>query len=272
MTGPAASGATQTAIPSALPVRWSIRFALVWIVLLLAWELVIRAGWYSGLFLPAPSKIAASLGSMTADGTLVTHLTFTLTRIMGGLLVGATVGVLLGLLMGMSRRVRRLFDPIVAALHPIPRLAFFPLLIVLFGIGEVSKLAAVALGAFFPMLLNTVAGVRGMNPVHLELARSYGATRRQMFTLVLLPGSMPLMLTGLRLSANVAFHATIGVEMVGSRTGIGSLLWLSWQTFRIDQLFATLTVIATIGIGLATIIRWITLRGAPWMAERPLTA
>jgi NitT/TauT family transport system permease protein len=263
------SGTAQAAIPSALPVRWSVRFLVVWVVLLAVWELVVRAGLYSGLFLPAPSRIAGSLGNMIGDGTLALHLVSTLTRIVMGLLVGATVGVLLGLLMGMSRRIRRVFDPIVAALHPIPRLAFFPLLIVLFGIGEVSKLAAVALGAFFPMLLNTVAGVRGMNPVHLELARSYGATRRQMFLRVLLPGSMPLMLTGLRLSANVAFHATIGVEMVGSRVGIGSLLWLSWQTFRIDQLYATLTVIATIGIGLATIIRWITVRGAPWLAERP---
>lgn len=272
MPAPASSGNTQTAIPSALPVRWSVRFLFIWVVLLATWELVVRTGLYSGLFLPAPSRIAMSLGSMISDGTLVTHLVFTLSRIALGLIGGASVGVLLGLAMGMSTRVRRLFDPIVAALHPIPRLAFFPLLIVLFGIGEVSKMAAVSLGAFFPMLLNTVAGVRGMNPVHLELARSYGATRRQMFLRVLLPGSMPLMLTGLRLSANVAFHATIGVEMVGSRTGIGALLWLSWQTFRIDQLYATLTVIATIGVGLATLIRWVTVRGAPWMAERPAAA
>jgi NitT/TauT family transport system permease protein len=185
---------------------------------------------------------------------------------------GITAGLLLGLAMGMSRRLRRVVDPIVAALHPIPRLAFFPLLIVVFGVGEMSKLAAVSLGAFFPMLLNTVAGVRGMNPVHLELGRSYGASRRQMFWHVLLPGSLPLMLTGLRLSSNVAFHATIGVEMVGSRTGIGSLLWLSWQTFSIDQLYAALTVIAALGIGLASLIRWVTARGAPWLAERPSAA
>lgn len=80
------------------------------------------------------------------------------------------------------------------------------------------------------------------------------------------------MLTGLRLSTNVAFHATIGVEMVGSRTGIGALLWLSWQTFRIDQLYAILVVVAAIGIGLATLIRWITNRSAPWLVEGPSTA
>ena len=268
----APNGSAQDAAPAAVPVRWSRRFFVVWLVLLVVWEGIIRAGWYTGLFLPAPSAILSSLGGLIADGTLAGHITFTVIRIVMGLIGGATLGLLLGLAMGMSKRLRRLFDPIVAALHPIPRLAFFPLLIVVFGVGEMSKLAAVSLGAFFPMLLNTMAGVRGMNPVHLELGRSYGATRRQMFLHVLFPGSLPLMLTGLRLSSNVAFHATIGVEMVGSRTGIGSLLWLSWQTFSIDQLYATLTVIAALGIGLASLIRWITVRGAPWLAERPAIA
>ncbi len=272
MTAPRATGTGQAAVPAAVPVRWSVRFFIVWVVLLGIWEVLKRSGVQMGMFMPAPSSIGASLWGMISDGTLATHLVVTIIRIIGGLIGGAAAGLLLGLAMGMSTRLRRLMDPIVAALHPIPRLAFFPLLIVVFGVGESSKLAAVSLGAFFPMLLNTVAGVRGMNPVHLELARSYGASRRQMFLNVLLPGSLPLMLTGLRLSSNVAFHATIGVEMVGSRTGIGSLLWLSWQTFRIDQLYATLTVIAAVGIGLATLIRWITVRGAPWLAERPAAA
>jgi NitT/TauT family transport system permease protein len=235
-------------------------------------ELLVQSGAERSLFLPAPSTVAVSLGRMLADGSLGMHLVATLSRIALGLLLGAGSGVVLGLAMGTSKRLRRVIDPLVAAVHPIPRLAFFPLLIVVLGVGESSKLAGVALGAFFPMLLNTVAGVRGMNPVHLEIARSYGATRWQMFTHVLLPGSMPLMLTGLRLSANVAFHATIGVEMVGSRNGIGAMLWLSWQTFRIDHLYAILVVIAAIGIGLATVIRWITHRSAPWMVDAPSAA
>ena len=268
----AGNGANHEAVPAAVPVRWSVRFLLVWIVLLAVWEGIIRTGLHTGLFLPAPSAVLASLGRLLESGTLFMHVGLTVTRIFMGLIGGAVAGLLLGLAMGMSRRLRRVIDPVVAALHPIPRLAFFPLLIVVFGVGEMSKLAAVSLGAFFPMLLNTVAGVRGMNPVHLELGRSFGATRRQMFLHVLLPGSLPLMLTGLRLSSNVAFHATVGVEMVGSRTGIGSLLWLSWQTFSIDQLYACLTVIAALGIGLASFIRWITVRGAPWLAERPAAA
>ena len=262
-----ATGTGQTTVPAAVPVRWSVRFLLVWLAILVVLEIVVRAGVPTGLFLPAPSAVAMSLAEMIRNGSLVAHLVVTMSRIAMGLLVGVGIGVTLGLAMGASRRLRRLLDPVVAAIHPIPRLAFFPLLIVVFGVGEMSKLAAVSLGAFFPMLLNTVAGVRGMNPVHLELARNYGASRRQMFLHVLLPGSMPLMLTGLRLASNVAFHSTIGVEMVGSRTGLGAALWLSWQTFRIDHLYAILVVIAAIGIGLATLIRVVTQRSAPWMVD-----
>jgi len=262
-----AAPAVATDSAAVPPVRWSMRFLVVWLVLLAVWEVLIRAGIWSGLFSPAPSAIGAALAAMIAEGTLPAHVGYTFVRIASGLLVGATVGVTLGLAMGVSARLRRLVDPLVAAVHPIPRLAFFPLLIVVLGVGESSKLAAVAIGAFFPMLLNTVAGVHGMNPVHLELARNFGATRWQMFRRVLVPGSMPLMLTGLRLSSNVAFHGTIGVEMVGSQTGIGSLLWLSWQTFRIDHMYAILVVIAAIGLGLAAAIRWLTVRAAPWLVD-----
>jgi ABC-type nitrate/sulfonate/bicarbonate transport system permease component len=246
-----------------------MNLAAVWILLLIALEILVRSGAHTGLFLPAPSLVLTSLGQMIGDGTLAANLAFTMARIAGGLFFGVTIGVSLGLAAGTSRRLRRIVDPIVAALHPIPRLAFFPLLIVVFGLGESSKIAAVSLGAFFPMFLNTVAGVRAMNPVHLDLGRNYGADKRQVFRHVLLPGAMPLMLTGLRLSVNTAFHGTIGVEMVGSRTGIGAMLWLSWQTFRIDNLYAILIVIAAIGIGLVTLIRWVSNRAAPWLVEKP---
>jgi NitT/TauT family transport system permease protein len=223
----------------------------------------------TGLFLPAPSVVLASLWEMAASGVLLQNLAVTMARIAGGLFIGGAIGVSLGLIAGTSRRMRSFIDPMVAALHPIPRLAFFPLLIVVFGLGESSKIAAVSLGAFFPMFLNTVAGVRSMNPVHLDLGRNYGAGAKQMFVHVLLPGAMPLILTGLRLSANTAFHGTIGVEMVGSRTGIGAMLWLSWQTFRIDNLYAILIVIAIIGNGLAKLIRWLCDRSAPWLVDKP---
>lgn len=248
--------------------RWTGRFVVVWMVFVVAWEAAVRSGLYSGLFMPAPSSIAMSLGRMIGNGTLFGHLAATLSRIAAGLAIGGLAGVTLGLAMGTSTRLRHALDPLVAALHPIPRLAFFPLLIVVFGIGEYSKIAAVSMGAFFPLLLNTLSGVRGINPVHLDVARSCGASRWQMFTRILVPGSMPHILTGLRLSANVAFHATVGVEMIGARNGIGSMLWMSWQTFHINQLYALMIVIAAIGIGLSTLIRLISARAVPWLVDR----
>lgn len=258
--------------PISVANRWTLRLAVVWIVLLVALEIFIRAGGDTGLFVPAPSVVFKAIEEMVADGTLEISLAATFARILGGLFIGGVIGLSLGLAVGTSERLRHVVDPVVAALHPIPRLAFFPLLIVVFGIGETSKIAAVSLGAFFPMFLNTAAGVRAMSPVHLDLGRNYGADRRQVFWHVLLPGAMPFVLTGLRLSANTAFHGTIGVEMLGSGAGLGTMLWMSWQTFRIDNLYATLIVIAAIGIALVAFIRWISIRTAPWLVEKPTIA
>jgi ABC-type nitrate/sulfonate/bicarbonate transport system permease component len=241
-------------------------------VVLAIWELLHRAGGYSGLLFPAPTAIGRALHESLVVGQLWLHLSATLLRIAGGLLVGGLTGLLLGLAMGSWRGLRTVIDPIIAAIHPIPKLALFPLLIVLLGIGERSKIASVSVGAFFPMVLNTLAGVRAISPVHLELAANYGASSWKKFLRVLLPGSLPMILTGLRLSTNVAFHSTIGVEMVGSRVGLGSLLWMSWQTFRIEQLYATLTVIALVGVGLTFLIRQIARRSAPWLSEYQVDA
>lgn len=231
------------------------------------WELGVRAGGVSPLLTPAPSTILQELFRLLASGTILTHLGVTLLRLVGGLVLGAGTGILLGLGMGWFTPVRRVMDPLVAAVHPIPKIALFPILIVLLGIGEESKIASVAVGAFFPSLLNTVAGVRGISAVQLELARNYGAGTAAMFFRVLLPGSLPMVLTGLRLSANVAFLSAIGVEMVAAQSGLGALLWMSWQVFRIEQLYATLVVISLVGVLLASLIRAAMRRAAPWMTE-----
>lgn len=235
------------------------------LVVLTVWEAAVRSGIYSGLFLPAPTAILAVLARELSTGKLATHLSATLSRLAGGLALGSAAGLLLGLSMGWSRRLREGLNPVIAAIHPIPKIALFPLLIVWLGVGEQSKVVAVAVGAFFPMLLNSMAGVRNINPVHLDLARNSGAGTGQLFRRVLFPGSIPMILTGLRVSANVAFLSTIGVEMVAAKSGLGSMLWLSWQLFRIDMLYATLVMIAIIGIVLTALIRWLGERTAPWL-------
>lgn len=251
--------------------RFSWRSVAIGLGLLAVWEAAVRSGFYSGLFLPAPTAILSVLARELANGRLATNLLATLSRLVGGLAIGSGAGLLLGLSMGWSRRLRSALNPVIAGIHPIPKIALFPLLIVWLGVGEQSKVVAVAVGAFFPMLLNTMAGVMNINPVHLDIARNSGARTGQLFRRVLFPGSLPMVLTGLRVSANVAFLSTIGVEMVAAKTGLGSMLWLSWQLFRIDQLYATLVIIAVIGVCLTSLIRWLGERAAPWLVPNPVT-
>lgn len=234
---------------------------------LVLWELLARAGIINTLFFPAPTAIAAELIRTLANGVMIEHLSATLLRVFPGLLLGGTAGLVAGLAMGMSKRLRLVMDPFVAGLHPIPKLALLPLFMIMFGIGEWSRIVAIAVATFFPMLINAMAGVRQISPVHFEVARNYGADRWQILRRVVLPGSLPLVLAGTRLAANIALLITIAVEITASDTGLGALVWLSWQVLRVEQLYATLVVIAVLGVALTAGLQWIARRFVPWMPE-----
>jgi NitT/TauT family transport system permease protein len=206
---------------------------------------------------------------MLRGGDLLHHVGATLMRMVGGLALGAGSGVMLGLAMGWLPPLRRMLDPLVSAFHPIPKIALFPLVIVVLGIGESSKLVAIALAAFFPSLISSMGGVLSIASVQLDLARNYGAGPRAMLFRILLPGSLPMILTGLRVATSVAFLSAISIEMVAAKQGLGALLWLSWQLFRIEQLYATIVVIAVIGITNTALIRFVRRRMAPWLPDEP---
>jgi NitT/TauT family transport system permease protein len=220
------------------------------------------------LFLPAPSTIAATLSNEVANGTLPRHLGATLARVFPGLLLGALPGMLLGLAMGWSRTLRAAADPFVAALHPVPKLALLPLLMLLLGLSEAPRIAVIAIASFFPMVLSAMAGVRQISPVHFEVAENYGATRWKVLTRVVLPGSLPMVLTGLRLSANVALALAIAVEIATANTGLGALVWLSWQVLRIELLYATIVVTALFGITVNAVLQWLARRLVPWLPDQ----
>ncbi|MDQ6886947.1 MAG: ABC transporter permease [Gemmatimonadota bacterium] len=236
-----------------------------------AWELAVRVQLVSDMFVPAPSAIAIALLHGLAGGELLVNLGVTLVRVGTGLAIGGTFGLLAGLALGASRRLSAIFDPFVAAIHPIPKLTLLPLMMVFFGLGETPKILVVAASSFFPLLLNTMAGVRQISPVHFDAARTYGASRRQLIACVVLPGSVPMMLSGLRIGANLAFLSAIAVEMVASKNGLGAEVWLAWQVLRVDELFATLTVIAILGVTVNAALRRLSQWGAPWLSARELT-
>jgi ABC-type nitrate/sulfonate/bicarbonate transport system permease component len=237
------------------------------LIFLLIWELLSRFELISRIIFPAPTLIFVSffqglIGGRYLDATLVTF-----SRILSGFLIGGTSALFLGLLMGWSRTIRRVLDPLVAALHPIPRFALLPMIIILFGIGESSRVAMVSIGAFFPMLINTMVGVMQVNPTYYEVAENYGASRLDMFYKIALPGSLPFIISGVRLSLKSSLTVTIGVEMVFGNSGLGKLLWLSWETLRMVDMYSVLLIVSFTGYGLTWLLETLKKVLIPWHQE-----
>jgi NitT/TauT family transport system permease protein len=229
-----------------------------------AWEAASRAGLLSPLYFPAPSVIALALADLFATGDLAGHLWATVVRLGWGLTLGGVPGLLIGLAMGSSRRLHDALDPIVAAVHPVPKIAIFPLILVLFGIGELSKVIAVAIAAFFPLLISTMTGVRQINPIYFDVARNYGSSRARLVADVVVPGSLPMALAGARLSLNVALLVAIAVELVAPDRGLGAVLWLARETLRVEDLYATLVIVAALGVGMNVLLQRAAVRLIPW--------
>lgn len=222
---------------------------LIFVTLLAGWELSVYLGWISALFFPAPTTIARTFVEQLANGELFEAVWVTFGRLVPGLLSGGLIGIVLGAWMGWSHTVRLVADPFVAAFHPVPKISILPLVMIIFGIGETSKIILIAIAAFFPLLLNTMTAVRQINPLHLEVAHHYGARGIKLFRRVIFPASLPLILTGVRLALNAALVVTIAVELLSAYTGLGALIWLAWETLRTEELYVALFTTALIGIG-----------------------
>jgi NitT/TauT family transport system permease protein len=243
--------------------------AVVALGALALWEALVRTGVVGPLWFPAPTRIAARFGELTASGELGRHFGVTLSRLLPGVVLGGVPGLLLGLSMGWSARLRTVVDPFVAAFHPVPKLAILPLIMVLVGIGETSKVLLVAVASFFPMAINAMAGVRHISPLHFEVAENYGARRFQVLRRVVLPASLPFSLSGLRLALNSGFGATIGSEIVTAREGLGAMMWLAWEVLRVADIYVALVVISLIGVGFNQLVLLLLRRLVPWQPERP---
>lgn len=220
-----------------------------------AWEIATRGGWISALFYPAPSTIARTLWDLAREGELTANLAVSLARIATGFVCGGGVGLMLGLCMGWSRRLHAALDPLIAAAHPVPRLALLPLILLLFGIGETSRLLVIALSCFFPLLINAVAGVRQIEPIHFEVAHNFGARAPQVLAHVVLPGSLAAVMAGARLALVGALRTTLAIELVTADRGLGYLVWFAWESFQPEILYAAIVVIAALGIGMNAILR-----------------
>lgn len=237
------------------------------LIVFFIWELCVYMGFISSSLFPAPSKILLALWKLIVSGDLTLALKFTLLRFFAGLISGCVLGALLGLMMGWWRGLYDFLNPFIAAFYPIPKIAIFPLFMIIFGLGEGSKFFTILLSAFFPMLITSVSGVWQINKVYFEVGRNYGAHGRNIFTEILLPGSLPSLLAGLELATNTAFVITISVEIISAHEGLGVLLWFGWETFRVSDLYAVLVVLAMLGVIFNYLLGRLAKVSVPWMGK-----
>ncbi len=233
-------------------------------VFLIFWETAVALEWVNPLFTSSPSRIVAAGYEMFADGSIWPHLRVSGYEFVVGFGLAVLLGVPLGILMGWYGRLNAVLDPFVSALYATPRIALLPLIMIWFGIGLESKIAIVFLGAVFPILVNTITGVRTVSADFVKVARSFGASDRQMFATVALPSSVPLLLSGLRLGLG---HALIGIvvgEMYGAHYGIGHLIAVSGARFQTDAVMVGIIIIASTGVALTELLRLIEKRFERW--------
>ena len=245
---------------------------LFWLIpaaVLLVWEIASRTGIIPALFFPPPSSILAAFVNLIISGRLAVHLGITLLRLGVGFVLGAIPGIAIGLAMGWSSDLYAFLDPFVSALHPIPKIAVFPLIMIIFGLGDWSKIVIIAITVFFPVLINSIVGVHQLNPVYFEVTKNYGASRWLTFKRLVFPGSLPMILAGIRIALNMALMITVMVELLNANQGLGVLLWFDWETLHVPELYAVLVVIALVGLVINTYIpKWLS-RLAAWYEFHP---
>jgi NitT/TauT family transport system permease protein len=239
------------------------------LIALMAWELVWSyTNWISPLFFSGPSAIAKAFWTSLTQGNLLADLAFSGKNFAIGFGLALVSGVVLGVIVGWYRRVRLIVDPFLNALYAAPRIAMMPLIIIWFGIGMWSKVFIVFLSAFFPILVNTVAGIRNMDRDLLRAARAFCASDWQIFKTLAIPGSVPFILTGVRQGVAVGLIGVVVGEMLGSSEGIGFMVAYGGQTFQTDTLFVGFVIIAFAGILLTSLAERLERRFSRWRPER----
>ncbi|HDH0709427.1 TPA: taurine ABC transporter permease TauC [Klebsiella aerogenes] len=241
-------------------------------VLLAIWWAVTALQLISPLFLPSPWQVLQKLLTIAGpqgfmDATLWQHLVASLTRIAIALVLAAIVGVPVGIAMGLSPTVRGILDPLIELYRPVPPLAWLPLVIIWFGIGETPKILLIYLAIFAPVVMSTLAGVKSAQQVRVRAAQSLGASRAQVLWLVVLPGALPEILTGLRIGLGVGWSTLVAAELIAATRGLGFMVQSAGEFLATDVVLAGIAVIAIIAFVLELGLRALQRRLTPWHGE-----
>ncbi len=255
-------GRKRRALPSG-----GVRLATIAAVLLLWWA-VTAFGTVPALFLPSPQAVAKQFWLVATEGyvdaTLLQHSLASLGRVFAALAVALLTAVPAGIAIGLSRTARAVLDPLIETLRPIPPLAYLPLIIIWFGIGEGAKVLILVIAVFAPVAITTAAGVSAVPRDRLQAAQSLGASRWQVIRHVILPNSLPAILTGARIGLGVGWSTLVAAELVAATRGLGFMIQSAAQFLGTDTVIMGITVIAAIAVLLEATLRWTERRLAPW--------
>ncbi len=266
------------------------------LVVLVVWELLSTNGVLNPRWFPPPSRIAGALWDLTVsydrfgESSLIgrpwlipsrlvsdgfagvaalyqeSHVAATVSRVLIGFLLGTLPGILVGMVMGLNRTVRSMLDATMSAVYVLPKIAIFPILMLVFPdpFGEGPKITVVAISSFFLVAISTMAGVQGVDKVLIQAGRNFGASRRQLFWHVILPGALPIVFSGLRLALGTALIVIVAVEFVRADRGVGYLIYYNWQVLSTAKMYAALMVVMALGVLLTVLLQWLERRTMPW--------
>ncbi len=193
---------------------------------------------------------------------------FSVYRIFFGYIIGCTLGLLLGIGMGLSHFLRMTFYPLVLVTYPIPKIAILPLIMLIFGIGDLSKIVVVVIGSFFLVLMNTLHGVDSLAQIYHDVAKVYKINRRNFILKIVIPGSLPSIFTGLKLAIGYSLVIVVAAEFSGADKGIGFLIWQSWETFSIKSMYAGIFVIGVLGFIFSYSLDLLERKMIPWKDKK----
>ena len=265
---PATHGAATLAAERFRPLLERVlRSSAAILAFLAVWELLPRLGWVDRTFLPPFSDVARTLVATTLTGELPGHLLASATRAISGFVVAILIGVPLGLAIGWYRRLGEIINPLLEIFRNTAPLALLPVFVLLLGMGETSKIAMVFYSCLWPIVLNTVSGVREVDPLLIRSARTMGLPPSRLFLKVVLPAATPTVFTGIRIAGAYAILVLVAAELVGAKEGLGYLVNYSQFTFEIPKMYAGILTLSFLGLAFNAILLRIENRLMAWKAR-----
>lgn len=244
-----------------------IQRSLILFIFLGLWEVLPASGLIDRAFLPQFSEVAAALVKMIFSGELTDHLIISLERAFLGFALAVLVAIPLGILMGWYKMFERFVDPLMQAFRNTSTLALYPVFILFLGIGEASKIAILFKAALWPILINTISGVKNVDPLLIKSARSMAVSNVFIFRKVVLPSSIPSIASGVRLGASISLVVLVAAEMIGAKSGLGFLIINSQYNFMIPEMYAAIVTLVLLGLVLNYSLVWLEKKATGWREE-----